>query len=662
MNSNNLLRMALVIDTSHSRFQENLVNVIAYVINEEENKGKIIHKSDLPDVIRNSFTLEFTTDEINSSINTFDEYFQILNDGTITLSETGRSKIKVCDENALDKVVKNYISQNSVERNADEMISLINRYIYNCLDTNIEALLNVIKGNENSLSLHLMDRWPNEDRKIINDFIDWENEEKDKLLYKTVAFAVDYCRLTVKKDGKNFGTILNGKKFYLDANVIFRLMGINNIQRKFTTERFVLKCKEVRISLLYTSTTRKEVLESIQHHVNNIRLMMRGYKGNGNSLYKLAKKSNYEDDFLKYYLEWAVKNNSFGRYGDFEQYLKRLFYETLKGMKEENTYEEHIPEEYLKSYKERKEGSFRQENAEFDIQNVLYIKNSREKRNNTTGWNINEYLISADHKLIDWSQKNINSTNPIVVLPSVWYAIILKISGRTDEDEKAFSEFIKMRYVQEGTVDNLGYLISSVCNKAETGVLQDLLFDEICKNNIQVNNIRLDDEKEIDNIVDNSFEMILEKSKMESFNEGKNTGEQNGYYDGISRGEKIGIIKTEIEHIKSNIAESALRKRRRNIAVVILAFILTFVVMIVVIYLLPIDLLPESIKKILETWWKYFVSAVPSSIVSAILLQLFPIEIGKVQEIESAKVQPKILELERTLSIYDVNDLKNKNL
>ena len=49
------------------------------------------------------------------------------------------------------------------------------------------------------------------------------------MLYEIVSFAVDYCRLTVKKDKANFATFLKGKTFYLDTNIIFRMMGLNNL-------------------------------------------------------------------------------------------------------------------------------------------------------------------------------------------------------------------------------------------------------------------------------------------------------------------------------------------------------------------------------------------------------------------------------------------------
>lgn len=41
--------------------------------------------------------------------------------------------------------------------------------------------------------------YTNEQRRIINDFLDWDDKEKNEILFRLIAFSVDYCRLTTKK-------------------------------------------------------------------------------------------------------------------------------------------------------------------------------------------------------------------------------------------------------------------------------------------------------------------------------------------------------------------------------------------------------------------------------------------------------------------------------
>jgi hypothetical protein len=66
-----------------------------------------------------------------------------------------------------------------------------------------------------------------EDTKLINEFLSWKNEEKDKFVYNTVSYGYIYCTLTVKKNDLLANKLFKGKKFILDANIIFRLAGID---------------------------------------------------------------------------------------------------------------------------------------------------------------------------------------------------------------------------------------------------------------------------------------------------------------------------------------------------------------------------------------------------------------------------------------------------
>ena len=56
--------------------------------------------------------------------------------------------------------------------------------------------------------------YTNEQRRIINDFLDWDDKEKNEILFRLIAFSVDYCRLTTKKNINSFTALLKGKKFY----------------------------------------------------------------------------------------------------------------------------------------------------------------------------------------------------------------------------------------------------------------------------------------------------------------------------------------------------------------------------------------------------------------------------------------------------------------
>ena len=643
-----LLKLALVVNTSHSKFIDNLTNIIIYVLYIYNSEGKQIKIEDLPKAIEKISGLEFTIKEIQQAIKEQGSNFYEISGKVLILTEAGNKQIHIENRKKFENIIKRYIEKYNISKQTEEVKKLIYEFLYNSVQNNIEALLNVATGTDSSQILAQLKKLDNEDRRIINDFIDWDDEQKNELLYEIISFAVDYCCLTIKKDKANFSTLLQGKTFYLDTNILFRMLGLNNEQRKETILQFVNKCKEAKIKLLITSFTKTETLNSIQYHVRQVKKIMQGYTGNGNALSRLYDKSNYEDSFLTVYLAWAMKNGIQGHYDDFHKYLQKEFYELINEIRTVDAGNIQIPEDILESYISWKDGKITRENAEYDIKNLIFIDRIRKQKSNTMGWNVGEYLISADHKLIKWADRNFSKENPIAVLPSVWYSMLLKLQGRAQNDIKAFSEFIKIRYIQDKPTENIQYLINKVCEKTTNGALQDMLFDEIAKNNEQINELSFKGDEQIDEIVNQAYDDILETTKKEGYSSGEKNGRESGYKQGISRGEKIGRIKVEIEYLQSEISKNALKIRIRNIGIIIFVTVLLFVACMFGMYKIPVNFL-----KNIKIAGKIAISLIPSGIVWKILWEIFPINLEEIKKIEKEKQQGKLDELDRALKIYE---------
>lgn len=643
-----LLKLALVVNTSHSKFIDNLTNIIIYVLYTYNSEGKQIKIEDLPKAIEKISGLEFTIKEIQQAIEEQGSNFYEISGKVLILTEAGNKQIHIENRKKFENIIKRYIEKYNISKQTEEVKKLIYEFLYNSVQNNIEALLNVATGTDSSQILAQLKKLDNEDRRIINDFIDWDDEQKNELLYEIISFAVDYCCLTIKKDKANFSTLLQGKTFYLDTNILFRMLGLNNEQRKETILQFVNKFKEAKIKLLITSFTKTETLNSIQYHVRQVKKIMQGYTGNGNALSRLYDKSNYEDSFLTVYLAWAMKNGIQGHYDDFHKYLQKEFYELVNEIRTVDAGNIQIPEGILESYISWKDGKITRENAEYDIKNLIFIDRIRKQKSNTMGWNVGEYLISADHKLIKWADRNFSKENPIAVLPSVWYSMLLKLQGRAQNDIKAFSEFIKIRYIQDKPTENIQYLINKVCEKTTNGALQDMLFDEIAKNNEQINELSFKGDEQIDEIVNQAYDDILETTKKEGYSSGEKNGRESGYKQGISRGEKIGRIKVEIEHLQSEISKNALKIRIRNIGITIFVTVLLFVACMFGMYKIPVNFL-----KNIKIAGKITISLISSGIVGKILWEIFPINLEEIKKIEKEKQQGKLDELDRALKIYE---------
>ena len=550
-----LFRLALVVNTSHSRFNDNLTSIIIYILYSQKEQTPVMNANEIAKAIHVSLDLEFTPKEIERCMRENSSQFACVDGCRFSLSPEGANKIHEEKQQEIDKKIKEYTEIYHISMSTDDVSKLLYSFLYDCLGRNISDLLSVIQGTGVSASdVNGIDRLSNDERKIINDFIEWDDREKNDLLFDLISFAVDFCRLTVKKDSNSFNTLLQGKIFFLDANIIFRLMGLNNRERQETVSNFLRKCINSNIKIRYTSQTQKEVLEAIHFHVRNVEKSLQSYRGKGKSVRKLYQLSNDEDGFLEAYFDWAGKTNGFGKFDDFEQSLKTLYYSSVSNYIQEEVINIIVTEDEIKSYFQAKNGQTNRSTAEYDIKNVKYIVQKRKNNNDSVGWNTKEYLISADHKLVEWSMNHVSAVNPVVVLPSVWYSTILKVSGRSDNDEKAFAEFIKIRYMQDHSVDNIKYLISNVCQKTSDGVLQDMLFDEISNNNEIINHLTNLTQNEIPVIVENTYENVLEKTKLEGYDsgiiKGQHQGYENGRQEGIELGVKIGRLKQQKEELK----------------------------------------------------------------------------------------------------------------
>lgn len=524
------------------------------------------------------------------------------------MGEAGIEKIQLDNLDKFSECVDEYIKtyEISSEFTNEKVSELIQKFLYGCIGENIDILVLIVRG-EYEENVNKIQGFNNAERKIINDFLDWENEKKDEILFRLISFSVDYSRLTVKKSTKQFSDLLNGKEFYLDANIFFRLMGINNLKRKETTQKFIEKCKEANIKLLYTNITRQEIFDSLDYHVDELKRFIQSYRGNGSALNKALKQENIEKGFYMEYYHWAKREHAFREFEEFKFYLKSQFYQCSVGIscEEIDTYEiENKLVEDLMSKKQKKTGY---DNVVIDIKNLCHVKNKRKKNNgNMVSWNTKYYLITADHRLIEWVDEKYSPRNPIAVLPSVWYSLILKLKGREKEGYQSFLEFIKLRYIQEDTSPRMMQVLNAICQKTSNGELQDRLLDEIYDNNQEFNALSKVSKDDIEKLVDEKYDNILEEERAKAYAEGKNIGEKGIIETALNNreiGMKIGRIEEQIRQINRNLVTEAQDKSRKNKFIIIGGNIIVYLLALLLFSIVPYPVIKD---------YKWFISLLPA--------------------------------------------------
>lgn len=608
-----LFQVAMVINTSHDNFYDNLMNIVIYILGCDMKKVIALSVQEIMQNIENKIKLEFTEKEIQKAIikgmkknyifESSDEY-----PSKYSLGEEGIKKIHLDNLDKFSECVDAYIKTYEISSGfTNEKISeLIQKFLYGCIGENIDILVLIVRGEyeENADKVH---GFNNAERKIINDFLDWENEEKDEILFRLISFSVDYSRLTVKKSTKQFNDLLKGKVFYLDANIFFRLMGINNLKRKETTQKFIEKCKEENIKLLYTNITRQEIFDSLDYHVGELKKFVQLYRGYGSALNNALKQENMEKGFYMEYYHWARRENSFGKFEEFKSYLKSQFYQCSAGIscEEIDTYE--IDNNLVEDLMNKKQNKTGHDNVVIDIKNLCHVKNKRKKNSgNIVSWNTKYYLITADHRLIEWVDEKYSPRNPIAVLPSVWYSLILKLKGREKDGYQSFIEFIKLRYIQEDTSPRIMQVLNAICQKTSNGELQDRLLDEIYDNNKEFNALSKVSKDDVEKLVDEKYDNILEKERAEAYAEGKNIGEKGIIETALNNreiGMKIGHIEEQINQINRNLVTEAQYKSRKNKFIIIGGNIIVYLLALLLFSIVPYQVIKD---------YKWFISILPA--------------------------------------------------
>lgn len=135
--------------------------------------------------------------------------------------------------------------------------------------------------------------------------------------------------------------------------------------------------------------------------------------------------------------------------------LKRQAYLILSEFKKRDfdDYKTRKPDEFqnycvgLKAEKLKRRGYAKDAVVETDINNYMFVRDQNEAQESSNFSNTHYYLISADHILGDWDRKKRPDSVPVVVLPSVWYSLILQYTGRTDNDFESFTRFLNFSLV-----------------------------------------------------------------------------------------------------------------------------------------------------------------------------------------------------------------------
>lgn len=526
MEQNNYLRLALMLsDNNSNTFNQNLEKMIKLALH-DEGEGKSLDVIEIIDRLKSRYGLAFTDGEVLSVLER--RHTKILcfgkdktnNEKKYALSPDEYEEInKQLDTSKIDNVAENFIiSFPDIPLSVEEFKFLWMRYVYSLFNSNAETIQQLLSGGKNK-SLTAPENFTTDEKNIINIFIFWENTEKDRCMYQMVSCGFDYCMMTLKQNKDTYSKIFKNKTFLLDTNIIFRLMGLNQEGRKKLIRDFIDKCKEIGIKVSYTNVTLQEIYETIDYHIENIQNLVKGQEPVATKAVSFMDPLAVNEGFYQAYFEWCAKPyNKTGDFPSFSSYLKREAHKVLQEFQLTTT--EDYSQKNLKTYKENADSltqyktsryrRFSEKTIKADVLNYMKVWELNKNGNLGDFFNTNFYIISADHAYCDWVKEKYAGTIPMIVLPSVWYSIILKYYGRTDDDAASFTRFLYFSMGNNKEADArkrhiLEYVMDQLNDSA------DIKTRTLFEINEQLKRGEIDLDSPVEEIVTDAHEYVTEK-------------------------------------------------------------------------------------------------------------------------------------------------------
>ena len=339
--------------------------------------------------------------------------------------------------------------------------ALILHFLYEMFTTNLEGYKLLLQEKYDLITEST--RYSEEEKTIINDFLNWPDEGKNKAVYDLAGYSLEYCMMTNKKDASLNVQNLKNKSFYIDTNIIYRAIGLNGDNLKRRADLFLSKFKEVGESLVISQSTYVEFADTIDYYIDKIDKSLRPRVNS-----KVISEFINEDSVFLYYYKWCIgRQNRDARF--FRDWILSEF-DSLRskyeiGQEINYPYDKESRKEDIDNYTSSIHAFDTDKSitsAEYDAENVLWVEEKR-KDNADDIFQSKAFLLSSDNMLRRWDYQRNSHRIPIVMSPSQWLNIILHYVERTTDDYRSFISFLTLNVRTEvWPIDMLSSIITGI--------------------------------------------------------------------------------------------------------------------------------------------------------------------------------------------------------
>lgn len=424
-----------------------------------------ISLTDLIVYIKTNYGLLFAPKEIESLITGRDanekyhSYYE-QNDLIVSLTAEYKNKlILVCQEKTLYDYIDDYFVQEAEGDGKGKQLIL--RFLYDMFTSNLEGYKLILQEQYEAATAAT--NYSDEEKSIINGFLNWPDNSKNKAVFDLAGYSLEYCMMTNKKNTSLNTQNLKNKAFYIDTNILYRAIGLNGDNLKTRAELFLSKFKEVGEKLFISQSTYVEFVDSIDYYIDKIDDFMRP-SINSNLLQEFIE----EDSVFLYYCKWRVGRVNYGtKY--FKDWIMSEFdsvctrYEITREIKYPYDQEQRQKEiEDIASSIINHNPEKQRTSALYDAENVMWVEEKRKGCGDDI-YQAKAFLLSSDISLRKWDYQRNTNRVPIVMSPSQWLGIILHYMERTSDDYQSFISFLTLATRREVLpVEKLSLIIMGI--------------------------------------------------------------------------------------------------------------------------------------------------------------------------------------------------------
>lgn len=468
------------------------------------NNNTLLTLSELVNTIEETMGLMFSEDEISPIVKDENVFVEVLNrsseDIKYNLQEKRYNTLCSKSIDEIDNVIETYFStqvDSSVHFTKDSFKDLIYRYLHSILNTNISTYIQFVNPAKTVTIPKLSpEQFEDEEVDLINSFVKWDNETKNKALFKLINYCIEYAIVVNNSSEVVLSKSLRTKVFYLDNALLYRALGINGETRKKRTISFLKKCKESGQKFVISKYTRQEFFKTVDYHLSQLN----SSTPFGRITPQVFKRYANGDGFYQFYHEWRNGRINYG-FDLFKTHIHSLYKDLVTRFDiEENfnvPFDEKEEPAIINTYKNEIQNIKRTNRHEphlIDARNMYWLECVRDG-NNVDVASTKYYFVTSDQKLQTWDGEH-SVNQPLTLLPSQWMGLILKYVSRSSDDYKSFISFMSLpkdnSVISEDELQSVMAGISEMTeefSKQETIIesMVEIKFGDILKGDIQEN-------------------------------------------------------------------------------------------------------------------------------------------------------------------------------